>query len=112
MCDASRASAGNARQSVRADAVPTEAQPVAPEEPLELPSQYSEERLAAEFTRLYSAGWKYVAEFARWMWWDGFRWRPDLTLQAYDFARELVRYVSAHAYQNPELSRSQQKRVG
>lgn len=83
-----------------------------PEEDQALPWQYSEERLAAEYTRLHGDDWKYVAEFSKWFWWDGFRWRTDLTLRAFDLARELARHVSAHAHENPELSRSQQKRVG
>lgn len=83
-----------------------------PGDALELPPQYSEEHLASMYTRLHSEDWKFVAEFSKWFWWDEFRWRPDLTLRAFDLARELAREVSAQALSDPSLSRTQQTRVG
>lgn len=70
---------------------------------VDLPPQYSEERLAAEYTIRFGADWRYVAEWSRWYSWCGTRWAPDATLHAFDQARVVAREASARARHDEAL---------
>lgn len=64
-------------------------------EPLTEPVELTEDALASEFTRRHADDLRYVAEWVRWLRWDGRRWASERTLAVYDLARKLVREVGA-----------------
>ena len=52
---------------------------------------FSEEQIALDFASIGADDVRYVAEWQRWMLWDGSQWRPDRTLAAYDLIRPITR---------------------
>lgn len=54
----------------------------------------SDDELALTFTERHAGELRYVPAWSRWLVWDGFRWRPDDRLRAYDLAREVCRELS------------------
>ena len=77
----------------------------------DLPPRYSEERLAAEFTRQNGAQWRYVEVWSRWFSWDGRRWAGEDTLRAFDLARKVAREMSVQARFDEELQPQQREKV-
>jgi putative DNA primase/helicase len=56
--------------------------------------EFSDDALALEFTRRHGDDLLYVAEWNRWLHWDGARWVRDRTTLAFDRVRRVCR---AHA---------------
>jgi P4 family phage/plasmid primase-like protien len=61
-----------------------------------LPAKYSHDALAAAFTAGHP-GWRYVAEWGRWLHWDGKVWQRDVTLEVLSLARGVCREQAAVA---------------
>jgi putative DNA primase/helicase len=76
-----------------------------------LPPKYSEVALASRFTELHEEGWRYVAEQSKWYRWDEKRWVADLTLLAFDRARDVARAAAAAARSDPDLSGAARSRI-
>jgi putative DNA primase/helicase len=66
------------------------------------PPEFSDEALALEFARRYADDIRYVHAWGKWFLWTGEFWRPDDTLQAFDFARALCRSASARVENSRE----------
>jgi hypothetical protein len=62
-----------------------------------LPEQFSEDRLALEFTARHHSDWRYVALWGKWLQWVNTRWRPEETLRAFEMARHVCRAASVLA---------------
>lgn len=62
-----------------------------------LPTAFSEDALAAEFTADHRDDLLYVHEWGRWLRWDGTRWAPERTLAVYDLARSRARSTASAA---------------
>ncbi len=58
-------------------------------------SGLSEDALAVAFTTRHGEGLRYVAEWGKWLSWDGTRWRFDRTLRVFDLARAVCREAAA-----------------
>jgi putative DNA primase/helicase len=56
--------------------------------------RYSDENLALRFADFHAHEMRYVAVWAKWMAYDGSRWRRDDTLNAFDRARVICRSVA------------------
>lgn len=54
----------------------------------------TEDSLALIFTRHYHQDWRYVAQWGKWLIWDGQRWRAEETLAANDLTRQICRRVA------------------
>lgn len=65
------------------------------EEAIDRPIEYADEALALRFTAAHEHDLRYVHLWGRWLRWDGQRWRPDETLEAYNLARAIARSASA-----------------
>ena len=50
-----------------------------------------EDRIALDFAEQHASDFRYIAEWNRWMRWDGIRWQHENTLKAFDEARVLCR---------------------
>lgn len=61
--------------------------------PRGLPS-FSEEAIALGFAERHQDTLRYVAQWSRWLRWDGQRWEFDETLRAFDLARALCREMA------------------
>jgi putative DNA primase/helicase len=59
------------------------------------PPEYSDDALALRFAVLHANDLRYVAEWGRWLRYDGMRWRFDDTLVAFDRARVICRAAAA-----------------
>ncbi len=53
-----------------------------------------EDRVALHFADQYAEHFRYIAVWGRWMLFDGLRWHPEDTLEAFDKARVLCREAS------------------
>lgn len=73
-------------------------EPAAPDSPRD-----SEDALALAFANQHADALRYVAEWNRWLQWDGTRWRRDRTELAFDHSREICRNAAAMA--NPRDSK-------
>lgn len=60
-----------------------------------VPPQYSEDAIAAEFTRQHAATWRYVAGWGQWLTWTGCVWKREETLGAYHLARMICRATAS-----------------
>lgn len=60
-----------------------------------MPSGFSDDALAAEFTAKHGEDLRYVAAWGYWLHWDGSCWRRETTLRAFDSARLICRGISA-----------------
>ncbi len=60
-----------------------------------VPPQYSEDALAAEFTKQHAATWRYVAGWGQWLTWTGCVWKREETLGAYHLARMICRATAS-----------------
>jgi putative DNA primase/helicase len=59
------------------------------------PPEYSDEALALRFSAKYADSARYVADWGRWLLWDGAVWNFDHTMRAFDFSRTICRIASA-----------------
>lgn len=59
------------------------------------PPAFSDEALALRFAELHASDLRYVAQWARWLSWDGTRWHLDDTLAAFDLVRKVCRAAAA-----------------
>ena len=59
------------------------------------PPAFTDESLALRFTERHKDRLRYVAAWGKWFIWDGIAWRPDDTMQAFDYARAICREASA-----------------
>jgi putative DNA primase/helicase len=71
----------------------------------------SDDALALEFTRKHAGDRRYVAEWNRWLIWDGKRWCLDRTTKAFDDAREICRAASAIAERGTAKALASRKTV-
>ena len=65
-------------------------QPEAPE-----PPRYSDVDLALRFVDRHAHRLRFVAEWGKWLSWDGKSWRFDTTLAVFDLARDLCQGEAA-----------------
>ena len=56
---------------------------------------FSDDWLALRFTAKYENELRYVAQWGKWLRWDGARWDLEKTLAAYDLARAVARAYAA-----------------
>jgi putative DNA primase/helicase len=56
---------------------------------------FSDEDLALRFAERHAEDLRYVADWGKWLSWDGTHWRFDDTLRAFDLARRIVREAAA-----------------
>ena len=66
-----------------------------------LPVDLTEDALTLEFTRRHRDDLRYVAEWGKWLRWDGTRWAQERTLAVYDLARTLVRDIGINIEKPP-----------
>lgn len=59
----------------------------------EAPPKFSEDAIAAQWTRMHGKDWRYVAEWGAWFKWDGKGWRRDQTLEILDRLRAMSRFA-------------------
>ena len=57
---------------------------------------YSDEAIALSYADRHAADLRFVALWAKWLIWDGSRWRVDDTIIAFDRSRALCREVAAN----------------
>lgn len=67
-----------------------------------LPPDFTEDEIADRFSERLAPSLRYVADWGRWMLWDGKIWRKDNTLRAYDLARRHCRAMTAET-QDPKV---------
>lgn len=58
---------------------------------------FSEDELADRFSSLYAGELRHVAQWGRWLRYDGLVWRFDETLQVFDLVRSICRDIAATA---------------
>jgi putative DNA primase/helicase len=61
------------------------------------PPTFSDEALALAFAERHAGDLRYVAEWDKWLRWDGRRWCVDKTLHAFERARSICREASCKA---------------
>jgi len=59
------------------------------------PPEFSDDALALEFSNVHYNNRRYVAEWSKWLLWDGTQWRFDKTKAAFDDARKICRAAAA-----------------
>jgi putative DNA primase/helicase len=59
------------------------------------PPEFSDDALALRFADQHAGELRYVAEWGRWLRWDGTRWQLDRTLAVFDRARAICRATAA-----------------
>jgi putative DNA primase/helicase len=59
------------------------------------PPMFSDDALALRFADQYSGELRYVADWGKWLCWDGVRWQFDRTLAVFDRARAICRAAAA-----------------
>lgn len=64
-------------------------------EPDRRPPEFSDESLALRFTAQHQHRLRYVADWGRWLIYDGKVWAADTTLQVFDHARAICRAASS-----------------
>jgi putative DNA primase/helicase len=57
--------------------------------------QFSEDRLALNFTERHAEDLRYVAPWSKWYRWSGTHWEHENTLAAFDMARKVCREAAA-----------------
>ena len=67
----------------------------APDDGPAIPPEFTDEALALRFTAAHRDRLRYVAQWGRWLDWDGKVWRFDDTLFAFDLARRICREAAA-----------------
>lgn len=77
-----------------------------------LPAKYSEVNVARSFAGLHENDLRFVAEWGRWMTWDGQRWRRDRDLSVFDLATRMCCAVADHARADPvEFTNERQRQA-
>ncbi len=76
----------------------------------DLPPEYSDDAVAAQFTAKHGQTLRYVHPWARWFAWTGQRWLQDDTLESLDLARAVCREAAAQAFADRNLTPAQQRR--
>jgi len=66
-------------------------------EPEARPPEYTDEALALAFAETHKEDLQYVADWGKWLAWDGARWRFENTLLAFDHARRICREAADRA---------------
>jgi hypothetical protein len=59
------------------------------------PPMFSDDALALRFADQHVGDLRYVAEWSKWLCWNGARWQFDDTLAAFDSARAICRAAAA-----------------
>ena len=67
---------------------------VAPFPPASHLPALSEDALALQFSTKHAAELRYVAEWNKWLRWNGTKWEPDKTVHIFDLVRDLCRSVA------------------
>jgi putative DNA primase/helicase len=62
-----------------------------------VPPEYSDDALAAAFTRLHGDELRYVAAWGKWLRYDGRRWAEDRTIAVFDLVRTTCRHAAGDA---------------
>ena len=62
-----------------------------------MPPEFSDDALAAEFTRRHGANLRYVAAWGKWLQWDGRRYAEDRITRVFDLVRAVCRDVASQA---------------
>src|SRR5579862_2003637 len=62
-------------------------------EVLVMPPDFTDDAIALRFSAEFSRALKYVADWNRWMLWDGRVWKRDNTLRVYDLIRKTIRAI-------------------
>jgi len=70
--------------------------------------EFSEDWLALNFTAKHGASMRYVAEWGKWLTWDGTVWKRESTLRAYDLARAICRESATRSEKDPIKTRLSQ----
>ena len=65
------------------------------------PPQFSDEALALRFADEHASDLRYVAQWSKWLVWDGKCWLFDSTKCGFDFARKICRKASAESNKPP-----------
>ena len=60
---------------------------------LVIPPEFTDDAIALRFSAEFSRALKYVADWNRWMLWDGKVWKRDNTLRVYDLIRRTIRAI-------------------
>jgi P4 family phage/plasmid primase-like protien len=60
---------------------------------LVMPPEFTDDAIALRFSAEFSRALKYVADWNRWMLWDGKVWKRDNTLRVYDLIRRTIRAI-------------------
>src|SRR5689334_7323326 len=68
------------------------------------PPEFTDDALALQFAEENQDRLRYVAEWSRWLKWDGTRWAFENTLHALDLARDICRRAAVSC--NEKRSRS------
>lgn len=66
-----------------------------------MPALYSEVNVARRFAQVHVDDLRFVAEWGKWMLWDGQRWRRDRDLRAFDLSTRLCCAVAEYARTDP-----------
>jgi D5 N terminal like len=74
----------------------------------ELPP-FCDEALALRFAARHADELRYVAEWGKWLRWNGKLWRPDRTIRAFDLARAVCREAAAEPPSSPLTSPAQRR---
>lgn len=67
--------------------------------------EFSDEALALRFAERHQRNLRYVVAWARWMVWDGNRWRADEKLAAFDMVRQVTREAANACNEKSRLPR-------
>jgi putative DNA primase/helicase len=68
------------------------------------PPMFSDDAVALRFTAAHGHEARYCADWGKWLFWDGCRWKPDVILAAFEHARLICRAVSTECA-NRQLAR-------
>lgn len=80
-----------AQEEMRRQGSDADSTPQGDRRTLEPAPAQSEEALALSFAERHECDLRYVAKWKIWLVWDGKRWKPDDSLQAFDFSRATCR---------------------
>jgi putative DNA primase/helicase len=73
------------------------------------PPQFSDDALALRFTAQFGNQARFVAAWAKWLFYDGARWRPDDTLRAFSEARIICRDAAAECHHKRDAAKIKSK---
>jgi P4 family phage/plasmid primase-like protien len=70
-----------------------------------IPPDFSDDAIALRFTGQFRRALKFVADWNRWMVWDGKVWRRDNTLRIFDLIRRVAREIGPEASDDKDRAR-------